>query len=183
MNECTITNQGLTMNVTEKHIEDAYFEWLRFQIGVPNNKSYSQLFERMNRKEFVWIVSNDDNRIEDAKELRREFLQGDPHTFQSWVSVLEILVAVSRRMEWTAGGIAKDWAWRLIQNLELHRMWDPLTMRKAVQVDDILEALVWRTYSPKGQGGFFPLIDSEEDQTKVEIWYQMNAYILELPNH
>jgi hypothetical protein len=29
-------------------------------------------------------------------------------------------------------------------------------------------------------GGFFPLTHPNDDQRKVEIWYQMNAYLDEL---
>jgi hypothetical protein len=51
-------------------------------------------------------------------------------------------------------------------------------------VEDILDTCIWRTYQPDGQGGFFPLAWPEEDQTKVELWYQIAAYIDELhPEH
>jgi hypothetical protein len=46
------------------------------------------------------------------------------------------------------------------------------------EIDDILTRLIERTYKPNGEGGFFPLPQTDEDQTKVEIWYQMSAYIL-----
>ena len=32
-------------------------------------------------------------------------------------------------------------------------------------------------------GGFFPLAFPKEDQTKVEIWYQMSGYLEELDHH
>jgi hypothetical protein len=47
-------------------------------------------------------------------------------------------------------------------------------------VEEILYALIWRTYDPDGVGGFFPLAWPKEDQTKIEIWYQMNAYAKEI---
>ena len=57
-------------------------------------------------------------------------------------------------------------------------MYDPVSKRKAMKIDDILENWLWRTYEYDGSG-FFPLTTTEEDQTKVEIWYQMAAYINE----
>jgi hypothetical protein len=75
---------------------------------------------------------------------------------------------------------AEIWAWKLIKNLKLHNMYDPLTSRKVDIIDEKIEALIWRTYEPDGSGGFFPLKNAKEDQTKVEIWYQMNAYVIEI---
>jgi len=40
--------------------------------------------------------------------------------------------------------------------------------------------LIWRDYHADGRGGFFPLTNPDTDQTKVEIWYQMNAYVTEM---
>jgi hypothetical protein len=89
------------------------------------------------------------------------------------------LVALSRRLEFIAGGEQDVWAGQLLKNLGLDKMYDPVSARKINQIEDILEALIWRTYERDGKGGFFPLKHTEEDQTKVEIWYQMNAYVNE----
>lgn len=51
-----------------------YYIWLTQKIDIPNNKSYTDLFERMHNLEFVWIIPNDDNRIQDGLDLRIEFL-------------------------------------------------------------------------------------------------------------
>lgn len=58
-------------------------------------------------------------------------------------------------------------------------MFDPLTVRNERKIDDTIETLMFRTYGPDGKGGFFPLSHPKEDQTKIEIWYQMSAYINE----
>ena len=79
-----------------------------------------------------------------------------------------------------AGGESSGWAWQLIVNLELDKMSDMISRRKAVEVDEILETLIWRNYAPDGQGGFFPLAWPEEDQKKVELWYQMAFYVNEI---
>jgi hypothetical protein len=47
-------------------------------------------------------------------------------------------------------------------------------------VNTILHDLIWRDYHPDGRGGFFPLQNPDVDQTKVEIWHQLNAYVSEM---
>jgi hypothetical protein len=155
-----------------------YYEWLVSQIDIPNDKTYKDLFELMHNYGFVWIVPNDDNRVQDGLDLRTEFLDGTrKHIEREEVSMLEILVSLSRRVAFTAGGEAPEWAWRLLKNLKLTKCYDPLS--NPAKVMDILEAVVWRTYRRDGYGGFFPLRDPHDDQTKVEIWYQLNAYVIE----
>jgi hypothetical protein len=166
------------MNKTDRK----YFEWLVSQIDIPvgNPNTYNDLFAKMHGQEFFWTVPNDDNRVGDGAALRDEFLNGRSHYFGYGVSILEVLIALSRRLEFIAAGKASDWAWQLLENLRLNKASDPLTGKKADNADDILYALVWRTYSRDGQGGFFPLVSAKEDQRKVEVWYQMNAYVIEI---
>lgn len=164
-------------------IDYEYFEWLISQIEVPGDETYNDLFERLHNVEFVWTVPNDDNRIADALELREEFFTRTKKKgtlINEWTSILEIVVSLSRRVAWTADGQPRPWAWHLLENLRLDKASDPLMDRKANEVDDILEALVWRTYDRDGRGGFFPLRQTVEDQTKQEIWHQMNAYVNEM---
>jgi len=161
-----------------------YYEWLISQIRSPRKRTYKDLFSRMHNLEFVWFVPNDDNRMQDALELREEFLYENDGSSQrlslKWVTFLEVLVALSRRVAFTGGGDAESWAWRLIKNLHLEKMSDPVTETKARRIDDTLYTLIWRTYSASGRGGFFPLKFPTKDQTKLEIWDQMNAYIIEM---
>jgi hypothetical protein len=94
--------------------------------------------------------------------------------------VLEVLIALSRRVAWTTDRSPEFWAWQLLENLKLTKASDPLVRRKAERVEEILEALIWRTYDFNGLGGFFPLTYPQDDQTKREIWDQMNAYVNEM---
>lgn len=158
-----------------------YYEWLVSQITIPNNKTYLELFERMHNFEFIWIVPNDDNRIQDGFDLRSEFFNGSrQRLINKKASFLEVLIGLSRHVAFTGGGNSGVWAWKLIKNLRLNRMSDPLIGEQIAKVDDILDTVIWRTYSKSGQGGFFPLKQNPSDQTKIEIWYQMNAYINEM---
>lgn len=164
-------------------VSATYLEWLERHVDAPRHppKSYQGLLRLMHQKEFVWLIPNDDNRVADGLDLRREFfretnLQADLGP----CSVLEVLVALSRRLSFAAGGKPEGWAWQMIRNLELHKMWDPVTRRKAIVIEEILETLIWRNYEPDGQGGFFPLAWPPADQRKIEIWYQMQSYVMEI---
>lgn len=168
-----------------KEFAEQYFEWLvdNIEIGPTRQAfSFNGLFRALHAKEFVWVIANDDNRIGDALELRREFWRPGNQIPRTPVSILEVIVALSRRVAFNASGEENKWAWQLIVNLGLDNMPDPFGRRKAEKTEEILEALVWRTYEPNGVGGLFPLRIMESDQTRTEIWYQMSAYINQLAN-
>ena len=162
-------------------LEQDYFEWLTSQIDLRGSRTYFGMLERLHNTEFVWTVPNDDNRVQDGLDLRGEFLDGKKGTLENrGASVLEVLIGLSRRVAFTAGGDSSEWAWILLKNLRLNKCADPLSNGKANKIDDILEVLIWRTYQINGEGGFFPLQWAKEDQTKIEIWYQMNEYVSEI---
>lgn len=171
-----------------------YFDWLTSQIEIHSTKSYHDLLERLHNTEFIWVVPNDDNRVKDGLDLRTQFcddtvgwrtdeIMALPIMTGKGASVLEVTIGLSRRVAFTAGGQAPWWAGQLMANLGLFRFPDPFTAKKAERLETILEALIWRTYERNGKGGFFPLNDPKEDQTKVEIWYQMNQYAMEIQDN
>lgn len=161
-----------------------YFDWLTNQIEIVGKplRSYQGLFLKLFSTEFVWTIPGDDNRVKDALDLRREFVHeaGGQTQFLQFVSVLEVLIALSRRLAFLAGGEAPEWAWHLLENLNLERCVDPLSHITATRIDEVLHALVWRTYRRNGRGGFFPLKKPKGDQRKIELWYQMQEAISEI---
>jgi len=165
-----------------REINYQYYEWLILQVEIPNDKTYFELFERMHNFEFAWTVPNDNNRKQDAIDLRREFAKERvSEIVLGTATLLEVLIALSRRTTFTVGDRnAPRWAWILLKNLGLHKAFDPFRGGRGQKVDEILYNLVWRLYEPNGKGGFFPLKHPKEDQTKVEIWYQMQAYVIEM---
>lgn len=169
-------------------LTEDYLRWLEPQIrdkhGNPD-QTYWDLLKLMFEREFVPRVHNDENREADGRDLRAEFCHQRDLPLDSLenlgsASFLEVLIGLSKRLSFAAGGHARGWAWQFLVNLELYRMADPLSRRKAKQAEDILDTCIDRTYSPDGVGGFFPLAWPDEDQRKVELWYQMAAYIAEL---
>lgn len=168
-----------------KEPHQAYIDWLAKQIEPNRQRNFDELIRIMHAKEFVYVISNDDSRIQDARDLRldcfREF------KVKSYVdtdvlgpiSVLEILIALSRRMSFMTSSPPGEWAWTLLQNLELNKYSGRISRKEAQQIDEVLERLIWRQYEPNGLGGFFPLAWPEEDQREVELWYQMATYLAE----
>lgn len=172
----------------EVPLDEAYFQWLYAQVGTVrikhSSKTYWNLMKILFTKEFVWFVPNDDNRVEDGRELRHEFIEDlgltlvDRNWLELGCSFLEMLIGLSRRLAFETGGKPRDWFWHLLNNLELDHYADNILIPEK-RVDDILDRVIWRTYRKDGHGGLFPLRYPREDQTQVEIWYQLSAYLLE----
>jgi hypothetical protein len=172
-------------------LDERYFEWLAVQVVNIRLKSRVQTNWHVLRKlfttEFVWRIRNDDNRVGDGKELRGEFLESNPdiQATYEWMnegcSFLEMLIALSRRLAFLAEGASStQWFWHLLDNVGLHvsdLIFEARNMD--THADRVLSMINTRTYNQNGEGGLFPLHDAEVDQTTVEIWYQMNYYLLE----
>jgi hypothetical protein len=165
--------------------DDVYLEWLHDQVFVRTQRgaTYWKLLRQMHQTEFLWFVPNDENRAEDGKDLRREWIEQSGFTPPgSWMelgcSFLEMLVALARRMEFEADETPQHWFWHLLENLEFESYHDGsgysrnyVTRRMRVVID--------RRYDMMGNGGLFPLRNPSKDQRKVELWYQMSEYLLQ----
>lgn len=176
----------------KKPLDELYFTWLYGQVGdveIKNpSRTYWKMLKHLYTKEFVWIIPNDDNRIEDGRDLRQEFVDDLRlrHIDQDWMglpcSVLELMIVLSRRLAFEAEGEPCDWFWELIHNLGLDKYNDAIRLPESDVEDDIEETLdqvIFRVYDRRGRGGFFPLRRGCPDQRDVELWYQLSAYVLE----
>lgn len=170
--------------------ERQYLDWLYGQIASSRDwvraRSYRRLAEQMQGTIFVAVVSYDENRISDAKELRYEFLaeredvQGDLEWMRSSCTMLELFMILSRRLSFETDDDLKIWFWHLIEMLNLERFNDRVYDEQAQEIiSDALDRVIWRTYEPSGHGGLFPLNRPGPDQRNVELWYQLNAYLQE----
>ena len=177
-------------------LDDAYFEWLYSQIGPLKNRNPERNFWHLCRQlystEFIWFVPNDDNRVEDGKELRAAFLSSTRTTLSArdrdWMdlgcSMLEMLVALAKLASFESGRSHVEWFWRFMHNLELDGYSDKVYSRSVGRgvdegVEEVLDRLNNRTYSRDGTGGLFPLRHARQDQREIELWYQMSSYLLE----
>lgn len=170
-------------------LDELYLTWLYSETGSVRLRTPSRthwaLLRQLYTKEFVWLIPNDDNRVEDGKELRYEFLElhDIQDAEQSWIeigcSMLEVMIGLSRRLAFEAEGKPRDWFWVLVKNLNLFDGNDKTPLRDDY-VSDVLDRVIWRTYLPDGSGGLFPLKEPEDDQRERELWYQLSAYVIEL---
>ena len=182
------------MSRRQTGVDHRYLDWLYSWVGRNNDlnpdHTYTLLAEKLHRIEFRYFVPNDDNRAADGIQLRDDFaryfgnhenlrlLRGGP------CSVFEMLVALALRADFITNieNYGADyWFWLMIDNLDLSQFQDSTYMDFFPDdlIEDIVNAWMNREYLPNGQGGLFPLVHTKNDQTTVEIWYQLQEYILE----
>lgn len=168
-------------------IENVYFNWLCAKVVRLENPTPSLTFWKLLRilhqTEFIWLVSGDDNRVEDGLELRNEFLlesnfEKDTYWFYSPCSVFEMLFAFSRRCEFATDQPRQLWFWLFLDNLGLKECNDASDPDEEY-ISQVLYNFVWRTYAFNGDGGLFPLRNPKHDQRDVEIWYQFSEYLID----
>lgn len=173
-----------------RRLDDQYFKWLYKNVCSIRERSASKrywaLLTHLFLKEFVWVIPNDDNRVEDGRNLRSEFLRTrrkdsvdlEAEFMRLGCSMLEMLLGISRRLSFDTEIEARDWFWELIENLDLIHYNDNAPI-PTEEIDAILDRVIWRIYKPNGFGGLFPLAKAAEDQRAIELWYQQSAYLLE----
>jgi hypothetical protein len=173
-----------------EELDERYLTWLYGQVASvktrPGAHTHWELFRQMYETIFVAIVGHDENRVADGRDLRYEFLAEteDERGNLDWMrlpcSMLELLIILSRQLAFEMDEEASSWFWHLVKVLDLERFND-LEYDEYGQeiIEKTLERVIWRTYQPDGQGGLFPLRDPDRDMRKVELWYQLNAYLLE----
>lgn len=173
-------------------LDEKYFKWLYRQVAPVRlndpKQSYWKLFRILHTKEFIWLIPNDDNRMEDGRDLRYEFMtkknvEADEDWLDLGCSFLEMLLALCHRLSFEAGGSTRDWFWQLMENLNLHAFNDNhfQLSQQEVYVHSVVDTVIWRSYRKTGRGGLFPLssVRRHEDQREVELWYQLSSYLLE----
>lgn len=171
-------------------LDELYLTWLYSQVGsvklTTKTRTYWSLLRQLHSTEFVWQIRNDDNRVEDGRDLRLEFIaeedesDPDPAWMDLGCSMLELLVVLSRELFFQVEGEPRDWFWHLIDNLGIRINDREYDRRAELAIDAACKAVIFRTYSSDGRGGLFPLHRPNDDQRDVEIWYQLNAYLLEM---
>jgi hypothetical protein len=173
-------------------LDELYFQWLYSKVADPDiqekNLTYWGVLRILYTKPFVWVdsVVHDEDRIKDGKALRIEFIEDQGWNISdvdhSWMemgcSMLELMVGLSRRLEFLADGTPHYWFWVLMSNIGLAGYNDRKRLPRR-HIDDVLDEIIYRNYEPSGLGGFFPLQYPREDQRDIDLWTQMNEYVLE----
>lgn len=165
-------------------LDEHYLDWLYSQIDIPMRKQYTTLIRALFETEFFWDVEFDYNRAEDGKSLRRDFSLEEirPGLPREWMeqecSMLEMLIALARRTALLLDGKITSFFWRMVENCGLSELDDKNF--DEVRFYNIVDTLNNREYAYDGSGGgLFPLNSPASDQRKVELLYQMYAYVQE----
>lgn len=174
-----------------------YFRWLYDQVySVADEESpdsYTVLCYAMDRVNFIPSIPNDDNRANDAIQLREEFRDsltpGELSGFSVWEweklidfppNIFEVLVSLAKHAEFMTGKPVSEWFAEFVANLKLGGYSDEAyELQDESRINRILQRFNMRRYDSHGRGGIFPLRRPEEDQREVELWYQLAAYATE----
>lgn len=176
--------------MTFEELDERYLHWLYSQVAnvkvKPRTRTYWSLMRQIYETIFVALVPHDENRIADSRELRYEFLaecedvEGDPEWIRLPATMLELLIVLARQLAFEMDDAPGVWFWHLIERLGLRDFTDSKYDSHAEKVvRKALDRVIWRTYSYDGDGGLFPLENPGSDQREVELWYQLNAYLME----
>lgn len=187
---------------------DSYFHWLCEAVGVeddPGGLPYYTLLYIFHDTPFWWSIDKDGNRAADGKGLRAEFANTYPkaeaEVLMSYLdgqcSVLEMLVALAMKIEgimydYHIGDRTQKWFWEMVDNLGLMGFTD-YYMRNESSERDVracLDVLLGRKYDDFGNGSLFPMGELwrkmhkngeklHKNRRKIEIWDQMQEYLIE----
>lgn len=178
-------------------VTDDYFHWLCDKVGVRLGPdfAYNTLLYIFYETPFYWTIRNDGNRASDGKYLRYEFEQLYPSQEAEEVklylngrcSVLEMLVALAIKFEditydYECGDRTYERFFEMIDNLGLMWFTDDQLMHGDMEREarNIVQEMMERKYDSMGHGSLFPTEKKRgEDRRNMEIWDQMQRYIIE----
>lgn len=162
-------------------IENEYFNWLCAKVLEVGANNFYDLLRILHTTEFVWVVPADRHRARDGVELREDFamevgIERDLEWEMAPCSMLEFFIAFAKRASFQTDMPVKDWFWEFLVNLKLDGYSRVFDSDRPV-IEDILYNFIWRQYDPSGDGGMFPMMQTRNDQRKIEIWYQFSEYV------
>ena len=155
-----------------------YFEWLIGFIDCEwyDPHDFSKALWALMTTKFVVSIDKDQNRVEDALDLRKEFI---PWDMGFPVSILEIMVSMAKRIEdqimqnTVEGNRTAIWFWDMMISLGMERQFD--LVYNEDEVMKILHDFNNRKYEKDGTGSLFITRDRSKDMRKMELWFQMHA--------
>lgn len=195
--------RSIGIPATDDEVRNAYFWWLCDRVDLsgeehariaskdPKHPTYFMLAIKLLNEEFVPLIPNDDNRAADGMNLRYHFSTmcssfADYSAIEGPCSLLEMLVALAARIDRDIMQGPDDpdrsikWFWEMITNLGLADYSDDsIDLEKAESVRTSIDNFLCRNIESNGEGGLFPLAHPDKDQRTVELWYQMQAYLIE----
>ena len=175
-----------------------YFKYLMSIVG-DYGSNYKNLMMVLHQIEFYSLVPNDDNREADGENFRGMFIEkfgsdDDKDLPNISCTIFELLIGLAKRLEFEMVGGPEEkpigyWFYILLTNLKLQRFSDDTwktgddyyrnNLDSRRQIQKIVKIMLEHKYDRKGNGGLFPLKVAHEDQRRIEIWYQMSAWLEE----
>ena len=167
-----------------------YFLWLLkkiewYEIDVYEHK---ELLEILYNTEFVWSIENDANRASKGLNLRYEYDKNWDYG-EIPCSVLEMLIALARDWEheitydFKKGDRTAKWFWVMLENLGVfHTNYLSSYQISGNYTSFVNQKLVYwmgREFDEHGVGSPFPIKNIPDNQKKVEIWMQLQNYVVE----
>lgn len=152
---------------------------------------YSLLLNTLFDIPFRICIEMDNNRVDDALYMRNEFLEDDicrgidvSNVENRQVSVFEVLFALAKRMEndilcdpMEEFDHSADHFWMMLRNLGVEKYSNGRFLEGEVR--EKVDKFVRREYGRDGFGSIFPVKNKKVDMRKLEIWEQMNVFLME----
>ena len=170
---------------------DLYFMWLCSKVDIPSRMPYLSLASALHNCYFTPDRTGMDmNRAYDGLHLRAEYMEKHGSHGSSGsrgaCTMLEMLIGLAKRMAFLMENEEKpkrisEFFWKLIQNLGRSGFDDIRfrTLHGESAVPKAVKHVLDRDYMPDGRGGLFPVKHASSDFRKMEIWYQMHAWLNE----
>lgn len=187
-----MTETRMTARTTYEANNDPYFQWLCKKTEIPSRRPYKRLASELHTLIFQpgSAIETDANRANDGLQLRVAFMERygvkGSSANRGPCTMLEFLIGLAGRMAFIMGEEGNPlhtsyYFWRMIENLRLVKLSDDRfdELNGDFFVQEAVDRVLYRTYDSNGNGGLFPLRHSDKDQRTVEIWYQMQEWLLE----
>lgn len=172
-----------------------YIEWIaiaKLKFDYNEFSKYNALIWTLVDIPFDYSHPMDENRYNDGLGLRREFenlteyILADEAGYKERCTVFEMMAALAARCEnqimrdVALGDRSKTWFLEMCKNLDILQ-WDFDHLQYSYKDDIKQKVYIWlsRKYEKDGKGSPFPLKNAQENQRNVQIWGQMNAYLME----
>lgn len=155
-----------------------YFEWLMSLVSgnIQLDSNDYILAERLNAIVYRWHFSLDENRAVAGKSLRQVYLDiyglDDDEVPGGECTVLEMLIALARRMSENSNRTAEDCYREMIHNLNVYGYSEEIVNQR---INNWLDG----NFDSNGDGTPFPLKHYQGDCRNLDIWTQMTIYINE----
>ena len=174
------------MNTISKCIKEDYYSFLINKVYSHNPLGYEKLLSLLFDTPFIPIMDMDNNRAEDGENMRYLYsidqYQVYPRRFINSAlnelgecNMLELMIGLAERVAVHIIGDTKDLFWEMVYSLGLSRYnnnnYDEASVRY------ILDRFMAREYGPDGNGSLFYIKGYKGDMRKLEIWYQVFAYL------